>query len=164
MIKNIILPEYDHEIEITYRVLSKVDWSKKDWKPHQKSMSLGELACHTAEAGKWGLATMTTSGLDMEKSPYVPPSFEILHDLLNDYNDKTLELRHLLEKASDDQYNENWCLQAGEKIYFDMPRISVLRAFVLKHMVHHRGQLSVYLRLLDIPVPSIYGPSADEQV
>jgi len=162
MISETLIPEFDHEIKTTRNVLERVDWEKKDWKPHEKSMTFGGLAAHVAEIGMWCISTLNTSGIDMEKNPYFPPAFSSLEELLKDFDSKIKEGRALLEKTSDEAFMETWTMKAGEKVFMSMPRIAAYRSIVIKHTVHHRGQLSVYLRMNDIPVPSIYGPSADE--
>lgn len=163
MISQILLPEYDHEMNLTRKVLSRVDWSKKDWKPHEKSMSMGTLSGHLAEINKWVVPTLKEKELDMSKTPYLPPVFETLEELLKDFDSNLLISRKTIDEATDDEFHKEWTLRMGDHIIFTMPKIAVCRSFIIKHVVHHRAQLGMYLRLNDIAVPSTYGPSADEQ-
>ena len=157
-----MLGEFDHEMATTRKVLAAVPWNKRDYKPHEKSMSLGNLATHLQQVVKWCKMTVTQDEVDM-KGPYTPPHFDALEELLSDFDSGIKECRGLLENLTDEQCLAMWSLKKEGEVMFAMPRIATLRAFVMSHMIHHRGQLSVYLRLLDVPVPSIYGPSADNE-
>lgn len=156
-----ILGEFDHEMIGTRKTLERVPEGKFDWAPHPKSMKLGRLAQHVAEIPGWVKETLTLSSLDMGGfSPPAPPKNR--KEILDLFDKNAAVARGLLAKATDQQFFEMWALTNGGKTMMSMPKIAVLRGFVLNHLVHHRAQLGVYLRLNDVAVPSIYGPSADE--
>jgi len=156
------LNELDNEAKVTRTVLERVPADKFDWKPHEKSMTFGRLASHVAEMFGWTRSTLTTDVLDfstMEYTPFEPKSNE---ELLAFFDDHIAKAKAALAETSDETFLTNWTMRNGETEYFAMPKVAVVRSFVMNHIIHHRGQLSLYLRLNDIPVPSIYGPSADE--
>lgn len=160
-----LLPELDQETASTRKTLERVPADKLDYKPHEKSMSMGRLAQHIVEMTGWGSTTLTTSSFDIAppgQPPYQPPPIESVQQLLEDFDKGAASLREALATASDESLMQPWSLLAGGKPLFTMPRIAVVRAMIMNHLIHHRAQLGVYLRLNDIPVPSIYGPSADE--
>lgn len=156
-----LLPEFDHEMTTTRKVLERVPEDKFDWKPHTKSFSLGALAAHVAALPTWGAETLNKSEIDVAgvQPPAAPPSKTAL---LAAFDANVAATRAALAGKTDAELVAMWTLKRGGKTLFSMPKTAVLRSFVLSHLIHHRGQLSVYLRLLDVPVPSIYGPSADE--
>lgn len=156
-----LLPEFDHEMTTTRKVLERVPEDKFDWKPHAKSFSLGALAAHVAALPTWGAEALTLTEIDIAGSqpPATPPSKA---ELMATFDTNVAATRSALAGKTDGELMATWTLKRGGKAVFSMPKASVLRSFVLSHLIHHRGQLSVYLRLLDVPVPSIYGPSADE--
>jgi len=157
-----IIAEVKHESAVTRTVLERIPTDKFEYQPHEKSMSFGKLASHIVEMYLWYEGTLNDTELDFSKMDYQPFIAESTEQLLEVF-DKNVDMAvGLLEKASDEDLMVNWTMRNGDEIYFSMPRIQVIRSFMLNHIVHHRGQLSVYLRLNDIPVPSIYGPSADE--
>lgn len=158
-----LLPEFDQEMATTRRVLERVPDDKLGWKPHQKSWSMGQLASHIANMIGWADVTMNATEFDVmsvtpEQANQVAKSRT---ELLSWFDANVVKARAALTK-SDAEYFVPWSLKAGAKVQFTMPRAVCVRSFVMNHVIHHRGQLSVYLRLNDIPVPSIYGPSADE--
>ncbi len=165
-ISQTMLPELDHEMATTRRVLERVPLAEKgDWKPHEKSMTLSRLANHIAETPGWLSMTMKTDSLDVapvDGPKYVSPSFATTEELLAAFDANVVEARAALAAATDQELALPWALQAGGEDMFKMPKVAVVRTWVLNHVIHHRGQLSVYLRELNVPVPSIYGPSADE--
>ena len=155
-----LLPEFDHEMSVTRKVLERVPGDKFEWKPHPKSMSFGALAQHVANLPLWGAMTLTKSELDLGGQPPSPaPSHA---DLLAGFDQRVKETRALLAAMSDAELMVPWTLKRDGHTIFSMPKAAVWRSFVLSHLIHHRAQLSVYLRLNDVPVPSMYGPSADE--
>jgi uncharacterized damage-inducible protein DinB len=161
-----LLPEYDHETALTRRLLELVPEAKADWKPHTKSMSLGQLAMHIANIPNW--AAITLERVEFDTNPVdggLPPrrTFESTVQLLKTYDDAVKAARALLVRSTDGEFMVQWTLRSGGRAMFSMPRVAVFRSFVMNHAVHHRGQLSVYLRLLDVPLPYIYGPTADTQ-
>ncbi len=160
-ITDALLPEYDHEVGTTRKLLERVPDGKFDWKPHDRSMSLGQLAGHLATMLSWGTATLNQSEFDLT-GPFTPPALPTRADLLANFDKEAAATREALAAASDAVLMTPWSLKRDGKTLFTMPKAAVMRSFVMNHMIHHRGQLSVYLRLNDVPLPSIYGPSADE--
>lgn len=162
-ISQALLPEFDQEMKTTRRVLERVDAGKFGWKPHDKSFSFGDLATHVANLAGWGTTIMGMDGLDIGQN-FPPAQIESTQDILNLFDKNAAETRAALSGASDEEFMKPWTLSKGDHKIFTLPKIAVVRTMVMNHVIHHRGQLSVYLRENDIPVPSIYGPSADEQV
>jgi uncharacterized damage-inducible protein DinB len=160
-----LLPEFDHEVAATRRLLDRLPDGKLEWQPHPKSMTLGSLAAHLSELGNWGHETLNSSAVDLETmtrpANYVPPATRAA--ILALFDAKMAAARTALVGKSDDQLMAPWTLRRGAHEFFTMPKASCWRTFVMNHLIHHRGQLTVYLRQLDVPLPSIYGPSADEQ-
>ncbi|HLJ30076.1 MAG TPA: DinB family protein [Candidatus Angelobacter sp.] len=156
-----LLPEFDHEMANTRKSLERVPDGKFDWKPHQKSMSLGGLATHLATINQWAEAIVAKDSFDVASAPQ-PPALKSRQEVLAAFDQGTASARKAIASATDEQMMKTWSLLKGGQTIFSMPRIGVLRSFILNHTIHHRAQMGVYLRLNDIPVPSIYGPSADE--
>ena len=157
-----LIAELQHEAASTRKMLERVPVDKNDWKPHEKSMKLGRLASHVAELPAWIAMTMTTDELDLSKMEYKPTiatSTEQLVGVLDASVDKAVTA---LKNATPEDFHKPWTLRNGAHVIMTMPRVGVIRSMAYSHHYHHRGQLSVYLRLLDIPVPGMYGPSADE--
>ena len=161
-----LMPEFDQEMAGARKVLERVPEDKLEWKPDPKSMSMGRLAQHVAELAGWGKETMTKTELDLDpegkgfKPPPPPTSRQELLDLL----DKNVAAsRPVIAGASDSDFMTPWSLLITKRVMMTMPRIAVMRNFVMNHMIHHRAQLTVYLRLTGVPVPGLYGPSADEK-
>lgn len=154
--------ELQHEAATTRKILERIPAEKFDWKPHEKSMAFGQLATHVADMFGWFPATLETDELDFSKG-YDQPKPATTEDLVNIFDKNVAAAIETLKNTSDETFGQNWTLRNGEQIFFEMPKRQVLRGMVMNHIVHHRGQLSVYLRLNDIPVPAMYGPSADEQ-
>lgn len=156
--------EMEQEAATTRKVLERIPAEKFDWKPHEKSMGMGQLASHIAEMFSWTKPTLEQPELDFSKfdyKPFVPASSE---ELVEFFDKSVAEALNILKNTSDETFFEPWTMRNGEQIYFTMPKAVTMRSFVMNHIVHHRGALSVYLRLNDIPVPAMYGPSADEGV
>ena len=158
-----LLPEFDREMSTTRKLLERVPDDRFDWKPHAKSFSLGELAGHVANLPVWGEDALTKSELDIGNGqrPAAPESKAVM---LGHFDRNVAAVRSALDGKTDAELMAMWTLKRHGRTLFAMPKSTVLRSFVLSHVIHHRGQLSVYLRLLDVPVPPIYGPSADEPV
>ncbi len=165
-IRDAFLPEFDHEMAVTRKTLERVPEGISDWKPHDKSMTIGRLAGHIAELNSLVPIAMERELLDF-RAPGAPPRQPNIMSsrvkLLEDFDKNVAAARAAIAQTSDDQLMKIFTLQSAGKTIIALPRVAVLRGFVLNHIIHHRGQLSVYLRLNDVPVPSIYGPSADEQ-
>jgi uncharacterized damage-inducible protein DinB len=160
-----VLPELDHEMATTRRMLERVPEADVAWKPHPKSFSLGDLAAHIANLSVWGVMTMQQTELDLNPPggpTWTPPTYGSRDANLATFDENVKAFRAALAGASDADYFVGWTLKNAGQVAFTMPRVVVIRSFVLNHLIHHRGQLSVYLRLKDVPIPSIYGPSADE--
>lgn len=155
-----LLPEFDHEMTVTRKVLERVPDDKFDFKPHAKSMTLGQLAQHVATIPMWGAVTMNQTELDLGGRTNEPMTTRA--QLLDAFDKNVAETRSALTGRGDGELAVPWTLKFNGQIIFSMPRAMVWRGFVLSHLIHHRGQLSVYLRMNDVPIPSIYGPSGDE--
>lgn len=153
------LDEFDYEMSTTRRLLERVPSDKGTWKPHEKSFSLGHLAQLVSGMPGWITNTLTEPDLDLGAGPGY--SYETTETLLSAFDRHVKEAREALNSVTGDALNETWSLKHGDHVLFSMPRGAVTRQN-LNHLIHHRGQLTVYLRLLDVPLPSIYGPTADE--
>ena len=162
-ISDLLLPEFDQEMANTRRVLERVPDSKFGWKPHEKSWSMGELASHIANMIGWGDTTMNETKFDVTSvSPdQMNRAAKSQAELLSWFDANVKKVRQSLAK-SDADYFVPWSLTRGSQVMFTMPRVACIRSFVMNHVIHHRAQLTVYLRLNNIPVPALYGPSADE--
>lgn len=158
-----IIAEVKYESGKTEKMLALVPIVEKaEWVPHAKSMKLARLALHIAELPSWITMTINSDELDLGKEYPRSPNPASAAELVKIFTDKTKEALAALEGADDASLDKMWTLRNGDTVYFTMPKKLVLRDMVMNHLVHHRGQLSVYLRLLDIPIPGMYGPSADE--
>ena len=160
-----LLPEYDQEMANTRKTLERVPDDKFAWKPHEKSMTLGGLATHLANIPSWTARTFDRDELDLAppgEGPYRLEEAKSTAELLEAFDQNIASARAALEAATDENWQGKWSLLMTGKKIFTLPRTAVMRGFVMNHLIHHRAQLGVYLRLLDVPVPSIYGPSADE--
>lgn len=156
-----LLPEFDREMANTRRVLERVPDDRLDFKPHEKSFRLGDLAAHVANLLTWTGISLTSTELDVS-GPFERAVPKTNAELLALFDRNVAEARAALEGASEEAMGVDWSLIAGDQVYFTMPRGGVIRSFVMNHLIHHRAQLTVYLRLLDVPVPGMYGPTADE--
>jgi uncharacterized damage-inducible protein DinB len=164
-ISETLLPEFDQEMANTRKVLERVPDGKDDWKPHPKSSTFGALKAHIANMPDWAGLTMEADSFDYAPPgapPYETPKFGSNKELLEAFDKSVAKARAALVAADDSKLLAPWSLMAGGKTVMTLPRIAVVRSFVMNHTIHHRAQLGVYLRLNDIPVPALYGPSADE--
>ena len=161
--KEALLAEFDHEIGSTRRLLERVPDGQLGWKPHDKSYSLGDLSGHIANLSMWMNRILESSELDLasiaDARPTSPASRD---DVLQRLETNAKSARATLAEQTDASLLAAWTLKNGGREVFTMPRSSVLRSFVFNHLIHHRGQLTVYLRLQNVPLPSLYGPTADE--
>ena len=162
-IAELLLPEVEQEMTTTRRVLERVPDDKLAWKPHDRSWSMGDLASHIVNMIKWTDVTMNQTEFDLGSVPpeQLNQAAKSRAELLAWFDANAAGARQALGR-SDADYAVPWTLKQGAQEFFTMPRYTCIRSFLLNHMVHHRAQLGVYLRLNDIPVPAIYGPSADE--
>lgn len=160
-----LLPEFDNEMTKTRECLSRVPDAKWDWKPHTKSGSMGWLAVHIAGMAGWTADMLTTESLDIAPGgkQIEFPTAKNRQELLAMFDKGTAAARAALTRVTDEQLMQEWALLQNGETFFKLPRIAVFRGMIMNHIIHHRGQLCVYFRMNDIPVPALYGPSADEQ-
>jgi uncharacterized damage-inducible protein DinB len=158
-----LLPEFDREMGMTRRMLSAVPFSNPNWKPHAKSKSIGELASHCANVVRMGLFVLTQPDLEIGASFPRLPDCTSSQQLLERFDEFVASVRAALTGRVDAEMMVPWSMRRDGKEMFTMPRAVAWRTFVISHLIHHRGQLSVYLRLNEVPVPPVYGPTADEQ-
>ena len=157
----VLLKEMEQEAKTTRKMLERIPDDKYDWKPHAKSMSIRSLATHIAELPGWVSMTLTTSELDFAANPYTPEVINNTADLLAYFERNLADGVAHLEKATEEQLNEMWTLRNGEQVYSTRTKYEVIR-MTFSQTTHHRAQLGVFLRLLDVAIPGSYGPSADE--
>lgn len=160
-LKDAILAEYDHEMASTRKVLERIPDAKLTWKPHEKSRTLGALGLHVANLPTWGELILDRFSVDLAEAPPINGEPESRSSILLAFDASRAKTRKLLDKT-DAELVAMWSLKREGQEVFSLPKSAAFRTFVLSHIVHHRGQLSVYLRLNDIAVPALYGPSADE--
>jgi uncharacterized damage-inducible protein DinB len=161
-IAEVLLLDFDTEIANTRRTLERVPENDPQWKPHEKSMPIGRLALHTARLPEFCSRILSTEEFKIDGEKMPDWRFESTSQLLAELDRSATEARSKLAASSDDDLRVNWKLVFGGKVVINAPRMTLYRGLFLNHLVHHRAQLGVYLRLLNIPVPGIYGPSADE--
>jgi uncharacterized damage-inducible protein DinB len=162
-IRDALVAEFDHEMAVTRKVLERVDTTQLDWQPHEKSMSLGRLAVHVAEVPSWGPSILNDPVMDIDPGSYKPRTCSSVSELLAVFDGLLTKLRPILATKSDAELAGMWTFKMGGKEILAMPRTAAWRSLVMNHLIHHRGQLSVYLRMTGSKVPSLYGPSADEK-
>jgi uncharacterized damage-inducible protein DinB len=164
-ISDTLLPEFDQESGMTKSVLERCPEAKFNFKPHEKSWDLIQLATHLANLPMWTVMTLKQDQLDIAP-PGAPPYKEELakttQELVEKFTKNTADARAAIASTSDEEFMKNWTLLKAGQSLFSMPKAACLRSFVMNHGIFHRGQLAVYLRLIDVPVPALYGPSADE--
>ena len=156
-----LIPEFDQEMASTRRLLERVPGDRAEWKPHPKSFALGHLAQLVSWMPGWIGNTLTQSELNLAGAPKY--SFETTATLLAGFDQNVRDARAALQSAQDEDFKATWSLKRGDRVLWSAPRGVVVRTHI-SHLSHHRGQLTVYLRLLDVPLPSIYGPTADERM
>jgi len=160
-ISQAFLPEFDQEMANTRKLLERVPNGKSEYKPHEKSMTLGRLAGHVAELPGWAKTTLETQLLELQPGSQGLTASSP-EQLLETFDSNVAAARPLIENASDADWMKTWTLKFGGKEIMSMPRVAVMRGVVMNHLIHHRAQLGVYLRLNDVAIPGMYGPSADE--
>lgn len=163
-IKDAILPEFDHEMATTRKLLDRIPDAELGWKPHHKSFSMGELASHIAQIPGWAGAIIDKPLYDLADSgeDAKPKQASSRAQVVGEFDRAVAEARGKIAGKSDAELMAMWSLKRGGTEMFSAPTMVALKSFIINHTIHHRGQLSVYLRLKNVPVPSIYGPSADE--
>jgi uncharacterized damage-inducible protein DinB len=163
-LSELLLPEFDAEMKTTRTMLERVPEDKKEFAPHPKSMRLDQLAPHVAELAGFGVTVLTTPELDFAKSTRTRVPFESAAQLVKVFDEGAAKVRAVLKDMPDEAWTQNWKLSFQGKLLFDGSRFLAYRQMFLNHLVHHRAQLGVYLRLNDKPLPSTYGPSADDRM
>lgn len=161
--KDELIAELKHESELTKKMLERVPLEKSEWKPHEKSFKLGRLATHVAEIPHWISRIINIDDWDFMVQGFTSQVAQSKDELMQIFQDKLNKAIADLETMSDDDFNKTWIVRRGDQMRNEMPKRIAIRGWGYSHLIHHRGQLSVYLRLLDVPVPGMYGPSADEK-
>jgi uncharacterized damage-inducible protein DinB len=163
-VKHVLLPEYDHEMAVTRRLLERLPEREFAWRPHERSMSLGGLATHLANLPAWAKWILEGRDFDLAEAAAIPrPAVPATtKELLDRFDANVGEARRRLDATLEGDFTAPWTLKNNHHVVFTMPRIAALRRFLMNHSIHHRGQLSVYLRLKNVPLPAMYGPTADE--
>ncbi len=163
---DLLLPEFDEEMAATRRMLERVPDGKGSWQPHARSMTLGRLATHVAEVPGWTARSLTLSEFDIAPPggpPLQPRTLNTTAEILAVFDENVAAGRRALAAASDAEFSKPWTFKRGGQVIWTKPRHEVFRRMGINHMVHHRAQLGVYLRLQEVPIPGMYGPSADEK-
>lgn len=159
-VRDLLLPEFEQEMTNTRRILERVPDDKLKYKPHPKSMELGRLAGHVAELSGWAITTLTTEILELDDfKPWIPTSRA---EILSKFDESVAAARKLISGVSDESLQKTWTMKFKGETVLSMPRYNVLRSVVLNHIIHHRAQLGVFLRLNEVEIPGMYGPSGDE--
>lgn len=158
-----ILPEFDREMATTRKMLERFPEDKVEWRPHDTCMTLGRLAGHVAELAGWVIPTMNQDKLEMDPSKYNPNIVKSRAEAVKQFDETVKTAREAIAKANDEAFMKPWTFVAGGQTVFTMPKIAVYRSFVMNHLIHHRGQLAAFYRIAGVPIPSMYGPSKDEQ-
>ncbi len=165
-ITDLLLPEFDEEMAATRRLLERVPDGKPAWQPHERSMTLGRLATHVAEIPMWTLRSLTLSEFDISPPgapPFQPRTLDTTAERLAVFDKNVADARRALAAAPDAEFTRPWVFKRGGQVIWTKPKYEVYRRMGINHMVHHRAQLGVYLRLQEVPIPGMYGPSADEK-
>jgi len=161
-ISEALLSEFDLEMANTRKTLERMPADKAEYVPHPKSMPMGRLAAHVAQLTSFGLTVLTTPELDFSSGSFTPLPFESAGQIVKALDEGAAKVRTALSNTADEAWQQNWKLSFEGKVIFEASRFLAYRVMFLNHMIHHRAQLGVYLRLNDVPVPATYGPSADE--
>lgn len=156
-----LLAEFKQEAASTRKLLAIVPFDNPDWKPHEKSMTLRRLSTHIAEITGWWKECLVKDELDFAKSGNPKAPLTSTEELLAFFDDLVVKGEKILNEVAEEEFNKPWTMRNGDQIYFTMPKAAVARTWCMNHLYHHRGQLTVYLRLLNIPIPGMYGPTAD---
>jgi uncharacterized damage-inducible protein DinB len=161
--KETFLPEFDHEMAVTRRVLERAPVGAFSWRPHEKSWTLGGICTHLAQIPSWGNAILDRDGYDLTADAR-PPAAEqrTLAEVLETFDTHVAAVRRALLTKTEGELEAVWSLSRGGQVLMSMPKIAALKSFVINHSIHHRGQLTLYLRLQNVPLPPVYGPTADE--
>jgi uncharacterized damage-inducible protein DinB len=163
-IKDALIAELKQEASLTKKILDRVPWDKKDWKPHEKSMTIGRLSTHIADTVKWASDIRQIDDFDFMRDYSMKfNTAESKEHLLQHFETLLNNAIEDLSEMTDEDFNKMWTVRRGEQVMFSTPKKIAIRGWAFSHQIHHRGQLSVFLRLLDVPVPGMYGPSADER-
>ncbi len=164
---DLLLPEFDEEMAATRRMLERVPDGRPAWQPHTRSMTLGRLATHVAEIPAWATRSLTLSEFDISPPgapPYQPRVLGTTAEILAVFDGNVADARRALAAAADAEFTRPWTFKRGGQVIWTKPKHEVYRRMGISHMVHHRAQLGVYLRLQEVPIPGTYGPSADEKL
>ncbi len=161
-LNDILLPEFEQEMATTRHILNNLSDDFFAFKPHEKSMSTQDLANHIADIPKWVNVTLEQEELDFATEGFSPSNLSSKQDIINAFDKNVTTARQALQNTTNDKMTANWSLKNGSQTYFTMPRTAVLRTLVMSHIVHHRAQLGVYLRMNEATVPASYGRSADD--
>jgi uncharacterized damage-inducible protein DinB len=163
--RDALLAEFDHEMAMTRQVLERVPDAGFGWRPHVKSFALGGLATHLAQLPHWGTRILERDSYDLAEADRTRALDKTTtSEVLETFDRHVREVRRALLDKSDAELMAPWALKRGDHLLMSLPRLSALRRFLLHHVIHHRGQLTVYLRLQDVPLPPLYGPTADERM
>ncbi len=158
-----LVAEFNQDAQATRKMLDRVPEDKLSWKPHEKSMTLGRLASHIADLPEWAETITGKDEVDLGANDYDPWIAASTQELVDKFDQCVASFGDRVQEKSDEELLQKWTLRYGEKEIFTVPRVAALRAFVMNHSIHHRGQLSVFLRLLEVPLPQVYGPTADDR-
>lgn len=160
-LSQLLLAEVKQEAEATRNLLALIPFDKKDFKPHEKSMTLLRLATHVAEISGWWKECLMDDELDFAKGDHIPKVFNSTEDIVALHDKHILQAEKILNEVSEDEFSKPWTMRAGETIFFTKCKSEVVRTWCMNHLYHHRGQLTVYLRLLNVPLPAVYATTAD---
>ena len=157
-----LLPEFDQETAATRRILERVPDGALGWRPHEKSFNMGELATHLSRLPHWGTLILKQDSYDLATSGPRVQALPTVAAILDQFDANVRDVRAMLVDMTDGQLLQPWTLRRGDRMVMSVPKVSAVRGFVVRHLVHHRGQMTVYLRMNDVPLPPLYGPTADE--